>query len=52
MLPPLELPIPPPEYRDVRLRAFRGADTDMLHNMSTDPYVPLTGTLPGWAAEA
>ena len=35
-----------PEHGDVRLRPFDDGDVDMLLDMSTDPYVPLTGTLP------
>lgn len=43
---PLEFPRTPPAYGNVVLRAFRQSDTDMLLDLSTDPYVALTGTLP------
>lgn len=47
MLPsPLELPGTPPAYGNVVLRAFRQSDTSMLLDLSSDPYVALTGTLP------
>lgn len=52
MTQPLAFPDQPPSHGDVLLRAFTSADTDMLHNLSTDPYVPLTGTLPADADEA
>ncbi|NIH85726.1 GNAT family N-acetyltransferase [Amycolatopsis granulosa] len=42
----LSLPDPLPEFGDVRLRPFDDGDADMLIDMSSDPYVPLTGTLP------
>ncbi|MDQ0377606.1 GNAT family N-acetyltransferase [Amycolatopsis thermophila] len=35
-----------PAHGDVRLRPFNDGDAAMLVDMSTDPYVPLTGTLP------
>jgi RimJ/RimL family protein N-acetyltransferase len=35
----------------VRLRAFERRDIGTVRDLSTDPYVPLTGTLPGDAAE-
>lgn len=44
--PPLVLPDPPPNFGEVLLRAFAGDDIPMLMDLSTDPYVPLTGTLP------
>ena len=40
------MPDRPPSHGDVLLRAFTNADIAMLGNLSTDPYVPLTGTLP------
>lgn len=47
----MELPLPMPDVRpsfgDVELRAFTTDDVPMLLNLSTDPYVPLTGSLPG-----
>lgn len=36
----------PPSCDDVVLRAFIEADVDMVVNLSTDAYVPLTGSLP------
>lgn len=48
MLPlPLVMPVPDPEHGRVRLRAFRADDVPMLRDTSTDPHVPLIGTLPG-----
>ncbi|GAB3580438.1 GNAT family protein [Amycolatopsis endophytica] len=41
------MPATLPEHGDVRLRPFADGDVDMLLDMSTDPYVPHTGTLPG-----
>lgn len=35
----------PPTFGDVRLRAFEPRDADMVRELSTDPYVPLTGSL-------
>lgn len=52
MTQPLAFPDQPPSHGDVLLRAFTSADTDMLRNLSTDPYVPLTGTLPADVDEA
>lgn len=49
---PLQLPTIPPEHGGVRLRAFTGRDVPMLRELSRDPYVPLTGTLPGHTDEA
>lgn len=49
---PLQLPTIPPEHDGVRLRAFAGRDVPMLRDLSRDPYVPLTGTLPGHTDEA
>jgi RimJ/RimL family protein N-acetyltransferase len=44
-------PLPPwpttdPHHGRVRLRAFDPGDLDMVTAMSTDPYVPLIGSLP------
>lgn len=52
MTGPLPLPTIPPEHDGVRLRAFTGRDVPMLQDLSHDPYVPLTGTLPAHADEA
>lgn len=41
----LPWPSVPPTYGDIRLRAFEARDVDMVRDLSTDPYVPLTGTL-------
>lgn len=41
------MPSRPPAYGAVQLRPFRADDVPMLQELSTDPYVPLTGTLPG-----
>ncbi|EHK87584.1 GNAT family protein [Saccharomonospora azurea] len=46
---PLVLPSTAPTFGDVCLRAFDDRDVDMLRNLSTDPYVPTIGTLPGHA---
>src|SRR6202050_3104387 len=46
----LVMPSVLPAFGDVRLRAFGGRDVDMLLDLSTDPYVPKTGTLPGHAS--
>lgn len=43
---PLELPDECPTFDGVRLRAFRDTDVPMLLDLSTDPYVPATGSLP------
>ncbi|TWP34551.1 GNAT family N-acetyltransferase [Leekyejoonella antrihumi] len=43
---PLRMPRNLPRHGEVRLRAFNDRDVGMLLNMSTDPYVPLIGTLP------
>lgn len=43
---PLQLPTTPPEHQGVLLRAFTPRDVSMLVNLSRDPYVPQTGTLP------
>ena len=41
----LTMPSVAPTFGDVRLRAFEARDADMVRNLSTDPYVPLTGSL-------
>lgn len=41
------MPADPPRDVAVLLRAFGSDDVSMLMDLSTDPYVPLTGTLPG-----
>lgn len=43
----LVMPSTAPTFGDVRLRAFEDRDVDMVVNLSTDPYVPKIGTLPG-----
>ncbi|MDP3894296.1 GNAT family N-acetyltransferase [Nocardioides sp.] len=43
---PLEMPTLPPSHGQVVLRPFTEADVPMLLDLSTDPYVPLIGTLP------
>ncbi|WP_159943526.1 MULTISPECIES: GNAT family N-acetyltransferase [unclassified Nocardiopsis] len=45
--PPLAWPSTAPTFGEVRLRAFTDRDVDMLTDLSTDPYVPRIGTLPG-----
>ncbi|APU13177.1 MULTISPECIES: GNAT family N-acetyltransferase [Actinoalloteichus] len=49
---PLVPPSEAPSYGAVRLRAFDERDVAMLQDLSTDPYVPDTGTLPGDAGRA
>lgn len=49
---PLVLPDPAPTFGGIRLRGFDSCDVDMLMDLSTDPYVPLTGSLPGNTDEA
>lgn len=43
---PLALPLRNPTAGQIELRTFSEADVPMLLDLSTDPYVPLTGTLP------
>ena len=45
-------PATPPRHGPVVLRAFRTEDTAVARELSTDPYVPLIGTLPARATEA
>ena len=47
-LPPW--PATDPEFGAIRLRRVELRDADMARDLSTDPYVPLTGTLPGHAS--
>ena len=42
---PLPWPEPEPSFGEVRLRRFTPGDVPMLRDLSTDPYVPLTGSL-------
>lgn len=42
---PLVLPEPDPEYGTVRLRAFEVRDVAMVQDSSTDPLIPLIGSL-------
>ena len=44
------MPPAAPSFGDVRLRAFEERDVGMLMDLSTDPYVPKIGTLPGNAS--
>jgi [ribosomal protein S5]-alanine N-acetyltransferase len=41
----LVMPTVAPMFGDVRLRAFEPRDVGMVRDLSTDPYVPLTGSL-------
>lgn len=50
MRTPLVLPRFHPSWGAVHLRAFTAEDVPMLLDLSTDPYVPLTGSLPGNAS--
>ena len=43
---PLQMPRVLPRDGEVRLRAFDDRDVATLLNLSTDPYIPLIGTLP------
>jgi ribosomal-protein-alanine N-acetyltransferase len=40
------MPDPPPTYGGIILRPFRDTDVEMLRELSTDPYLPLIGSLP------
>lgn len=40
------MPHDPPRHHDVQLRALDEEDVPMLLDLSTDPYVPLIGSLP------
>jgi ribosomal-protein-alanine N-acetyltransferase len=57
-LPPATPPVLPPwpavepTHGRVRLRRFDDADIPMVRELSTDPYVPLIGTLPPFCDEA
>jgi len=46
----LTMPAVAPTFADVRLRAFALRDAGMIRDLSTDPYVPLTGSLVGNAS--
>lgn len=46
----LVMPSAAPAFGDVRLRGFEDRDIGMLMDLSTDPYVPKTGSLPGNAS--
>lgn len=41
------MPSPDPSFGEVRLRAFAERDVGMLMDLSTDPYLPTIGSLPG-----
>jgi len=43
----LRMPAVAPTFGRVRLRAFELRDAGMVRELSTDPYVPLTGSLAG-----
>lgn len=43
-------PADPPASGKVKLRQFRTSDADMAMELSQDPYVPKTGTLPAHAS--
>ncbi|MCC2307687.1 GNAT family N-acetyltransferase [Cellulomonas chengniuliangii] len=45
----LRLPTLAPAFGDVRLRPFEPRDVEMVQDLSTDPYTPLTSTLVGEA---
>lgn len=45
----LTMPIAAPVCGTVRLRAFEPRDAEMVRDLATDPYVPLTGSLIGHA---
>ena len=40
------MPDPPPTHAGIILRPFRDDDIAMLRELSTDPYLPLIGSLP------
>lgn len=40
------MPDPPPTHGGIVLRPFRDIDSEMLRDLSTDPYLPLIGSLP------
>lgn len=44
-------PAVPPAFGGVTLRRFENGDATMLRELSTDPYVPLIGTLPALCDE-
>lgn len=44
-------PSVPPAHGGVELRAVREGDVNMARELSTDPYVPITGSLPSYASE-
>ncbi|MGW0732998.1 GNAT family N-acetyltransferase [Streptomyces sp. NPDC002851] len=46
----LVMPTAAPSFGNVRLRAFEERDVGMLMDLSTDAYVPKTGSLPGNAS--
>lgn len=48
----LPWPDPAPSHETVVLRAFGERDVAMVRELSTDPYVPLVGTLPAHASES
>lgn len=48
----LEFPKESPRFGAVVLRPFHAADVPMLRNLSTDPYLPQIGSLPGDAGDA
>lgn len=53
MAPPaLSMPQVAPAFGEVRLRAYEARDVAMVMDLSSDPYVPLIGTLPAHAGDA
>jgi [ribosomal protein S5]-alanine N-acetyltransferase len=46
----LVMPSAAPVFGDVRLRGFEERDVGMLMDLSTDPYLPKIGSLPGIAS--
>jgi ribosomal-protein-alanine N-acetyltransferase len=46
---PPRWPAEPPSHGPVVLRAFQDEDAEVARELSTDPYVPLIGTLPAHA---
>lgn len=51
--PPLPAwPAVPPAHGRVLLREVRESDVPLARELATDPYVPLTGTLPAHATDA
>lgn len=45
-------PPTPPRHGRILLRSVEARDSEMARELSTDPYVPMTGSLPGDASAA